>query len=251
MKLTTTGFSDHVDLWVYACQEEVPFNSMEGFPVLRDTYTFPIVTDVAVSGAVGQFGICDLFEPVPRDGFQEVFSSDVPTLAIGGDWDMPTSWEWGAEAIREFINAQAVVIPETGHGSILYADCVADIGVAFTNAPGRKFDDSSARSWKVKFYVAPSVNAEADHPAETADETVDEATVIVSGTVVHLSFDCNEAGSSAEKLICSDAGLAELDRRLAERFTAAVAVAGGGGCGCGRGRRHTSRLSARLDLRPR
>lgn len=41
------------------------------------------------------------------------------------------------------------------------------------------------------------------------------------------AFDCAEAESSAEKLVCDDADLAALDRRLAERFAAAVAVAEG------------------------
>lgn len=41
------------------------------------------------------------------------------------------------------------------------------------------------------------------------------------------AFDCAQAESSAEKLICADAELAALDRRLAERFAAAVDVAEG------------------------
>lgn len=41
------------------------------------------------------------------------------------------------------------------------------------------------------------------------------------------AFDCAKAESSAEKLICEDAELAALDRRLADRFAAAVEVAEG------------------------
>lgn len=41
------------------------------------------------------------------------------------------------------------------------------------------------------------------------------------------AFDCAKAESSAEKLICEDAELAALDRRLADRFAAAVQVAEG------------------------
>lgn len=41
------------------------------------------------------------------------------------------------------------------------------------------------------------------------------------------AFDCAKAESSAEKLVCDDADLAALDRRLADRFAAAVAVAEG------------------------
>jgi uncharacterized protein len=41
------------------------------------------------------------------------------------------------------------------------------------------------------------------------------------------AFDCSKAESSAEKLVCDDADLAALDRRLADRFAAAVDVAEG------------------------
>ena len=39
------------------------------------------------------------------------------------------------------------------------------------------------------------------------------------------SFDCSRAGSEAEELVCSDPELAALDRRLAERYAAALAAA--------------------------
>ena len=41
------------------------------------------------------------------------------------------------------------------------------------------------------------------------------------------SFDCGKAGSTAEELICADAGLAALDRRVAGRYAAALEFAGG------------------------
>ncbi|KGM48912.1 lysozyme inhibitor LprI family protein [Pseudooceanicola atlanticus] len=41
------------------------------------------------------------------------------------------------------------------------------------------------------------------------------------------AFDCAKAESSAEKLVCDDPALAALDRRLADRFAAAMSVAKG------------------------
>ena len=41
------------------------------------------------------------------------------------------------------------------------------------------------------------------------------------------SFDCAQATSSAEELVCADPDLAALDRRLSERFAAAMAAAEG------------------------
>ena len=42
---------------------------------------------------------------------------------------------------------------------------------------------------------------------------------------VSPSFDCAKADSSAEALICADEGLARLDQRMADRFTAAMTAA--------------------------
>ena len=41
------------------------------------------------------------------------------------------------------------------------------------------------------------------------------------------SFDCKTAASDAEALVCGDAGLAAIDRRLADRFNAAIDEARG------------------------
>lgn len=41
------------------------------------------------------------------------------------------------------------------------------------------------------------------------------------------SFDCAEAESAAETLVCEDADLAALDRLVADRYAAALSVAGG------------------------
>ncbi|WP_347312725.1 MliC family protein [Defluviimonas sp. SAOS-178_SWC] len=45
------------------------------------------------------------------------------------------------------------------------------------------------------------------------------------------AFDCAKAESDAEKLVCADAGLAQLDRRVADRYAAALAVAKSLGAG--------------------
>ncbi|MBN9888970.1 lysozyme inhibitor LprI family protein [Salipiger abyssi] len=60
-------------------------------------------------------------------------------------------------------------------------------------------------------------------------------TVLILGSTLPLAaraqdepaFDCTRAESSAEKLVCDDAALGALDRRLADRFGAALAVTRG------------------------
>jgi len=47
------------------------------------------------------------------------------------------------------------------------------------------------------------------------------------GASAQPSFDCSKATSGAEKLVCADPALAQLDQRLAERYKAARAITGG------------------------
>lgn len=60
----------------------------------------------------------------------------------------------------------------------------------------------------------------------TAAESVEAAPVQPSSGPVMPSFDCAKAESAAETLVCSDPGLAALDRRLAEVYTAELAKSG-------------------------
>ncbi|QJF52951.1 alpha/beta fold hydrolase [Roseobacter ponti] len=157
VQFSSVSFTNTVDLWIYACQEDIPFNSLAGFEELRSTYAYPAVTTYWTPTTTQYFAICEMFDHHPRENFQVPFASDIPTLAIGGTWDQQTSWKWGAAAISGFSDAQALVFPETGHGSVLYARCVSDIGLAFTHDPGRKFTDTCAQSLKPEFYIAPWV----------------------------------------------------------------------------------------------
>lgn len=48
---------------------------------------------------------------------------------------------------------------------------------------------------------------------------------VAAGAADGPSFDCARAENTAEKLVCSDADLAAVDRRLADRYAAAIAAA--------------------------
>lgn len=69
-----------------------------------------------------------------------------------------------------------------------------------------------------------------DAPAASADTTVAEAPapapVAPPTGPVTPSFDCAKAESEAEQLVCSDYGLAGLDKRLAEVYAAELAKPG-------------------------
>jgi hypothetical protein len=83
--------------------------------------------------------------------------SAIPTLSIGGFYDTQTPASWAKVAVETMSNAQAFMIPEAGHGAVLYQPCVAQVGVAFTDNPKRKFDNSCAQSIRVDWYIAPWV----------------------------------------------------------------------------------------------
>ena len=50
-------------------------------------------------------------------------------------------------------NAQVFMIPEAGHGSLLYQPCVADMGVAFINNPQRRLSDACPRSITITWHI--------------------------------------------------------------------------------------------------
>ena len=182
-------------------------------------------------------GTCAMFGPHPREGFQEPFASDVPTLAIGGTWDQKTSWKWGAEAIRESTDARAVVVPETGHGSILFADCVSNTGVALTHDHGRHVGAARA-GHAPTLEIAP----------RAAGPFIDRAA----------------PASDGEPAIPVDPPPGAFGRRMAGRHAATIAAAEGRDAGAGRMRppagpdrrprrfRQAADLAARIeDARPR
>ncbi len=82
-----------------------------------------------------------LFKQQQRDNWQVPVASDIPTLSIGGLYDSQTPASWSRVAVEKLTNAQVFMIPEAGHGSILYQPCVSDMGVAFINNPQRKLSN--------------------------------------------------------------------------------------------------------------
>lgn len=130
---------------IYQCQESVPFNSIEGF----DRVSAPFAERYPVFGMPdfraqieATLAPCALFEQHPREGFHELVRSDIPTLVLNGTLDTQTSMHWGAEAAVGLTNARNYIIPEAGHGTIMYQPCAQDIATAFVNDPAAPLDAS-------------------------------------------------------------------------------------------------------------
>ncbi len=151
----TAEFLQGQHLAFYACQEDLPFNSIDGYDALTPTLHFPGLGAVFRSAALSLFSICGTLPPQPREGFHLPVTSDIPTLSIGSMWDTQTAPSWAALAVETLANGQTKLIPEAGHGALLYQHCVSDMGVAFINDPMRQLDDSCPQSIEVEFYIAP------------------------------------------------------------------------------------------------
>ncbi|TPW26334.1 alpha/beta fold hydrolase [Martelella alba] len=128
-------FITGVDLLIYACQEDMPYNSPAGYQEVIDNLAYPELTWVAVSTAAGLYANRDLFEKLPESGFHEPITSEVPALSFGSTWDVQTAQSWTAEAAAPLTNAQSFLIHEAGHGALIFQKGVGDMAVAFFNNP--------------------------------------------------------------------------------------------------------------------
>lgn len=144
---------------VYACQEDIPFNSVEGYKALTAKLKYPHMGKLADDLAKQFFDGCGPIRPRPRENWHVPVQSDIPTLSFGSTFDVQTPASWARIAIEKMTNAQAFIIPEAGHGAVAYQPCVAEMGVAFIDNPKRRFDNSCAQSIRIEWHIAPWVSA--------------------------------------------------------------------------------------------
>jgi pimeloyl-ACP methyl ester carboxylesterase len=147
------AFFDNLYLLNYACQEDLPFNTYEGYKATTASQKYPYIGDGYDPLAQFVFGSCIPFKQHPRDNWQVPVASDIPTLSLGGLYDSQTPASWSKVAVEKLSNAQVFLIPEAGHGSMIYQPCVADMGVAFLNNPRRKLTDACAKSITITWHI--------------------------------------------------------------------------------------------------
>ena len=139
---------------VYACQEDLPYNSLAGYKALTAKMRYPHLGPLADASAEQFFTTCAPFKTAPRANWHEPVVSNIPTLSFGSLYDTQTSASWAKVAIEKLSDAQAFMIPEAGHGALAYQSCVGDMGVAFIDNPKRKFDNSCAQSIRIDWHIA-------------------------------------------------------------------------------------------------
>lgn len=154
-------FFNQFFLDVYACQEDMPRSSFEGYQATIATMKYPRIGALTDQLAKGFFEACAEFKPRPRDNWHVPVQSNIPTLSFGSLFDIQTPPSWAKAAIEKLSNAQAFMIPEAGHGALIYQPCVGEMGVAFIDNPKRRFDNSCAASIKIDWHIAPWVTSPA------------------------------------------------------------------------------------------
>ena len=68
---------------------------------------------------------------------------------MNGELDTQTAGVWGALAVQNYSNAQVVMVPESGHGTIRYSQCAKDITAAFIEAPEAELDTSCVKDLRL------------------------------------------------------------------------------------------------------
>jgi pimeloyl-ACP methyl ester carboxylesterase len=145
----------YFDLIVIACQEQLPFNSREGYDDFNATLTWPWLT---LSGKADTtlFDLCPpLLAPAPRPEFLLPVASDIPTMVVYGLNDTQTSSADARHAADTLSRAQVIAVPEAGHGAIVFSQCVKDIGMAFIERPEVPVDTACLATLKPRFVLPP------------------------------------------------------------------------------------------------
>ncbi len=143
-----------LDLMVIACQEQMPFNTLEGFNAYNATLKWPWLT-MSNKADSAMYGLCTLLPPAPRPEFLTPVSSDIPTMVVYGLNDTQTSSFDARHAAETLSRAQVIEVPEAGHGAIIFSQCVKDIGMAFIERPETTPDSACLASLKPKFVLPP------------------------------------------------------------------------------------------------
>jgi len=142
------------DLMVIACQEQLPFNSREGFDAYNATLKWPWLTQSNKADTT-IYDICQLLPPAPRPEFLTPVVSDIPTMVVYGLNDTQTSSADARHAAETLSRSQVIEVPEAGHGAIIFSQCVKDIGMAFIERPETPVDTTCLASLKPKFVLPP------------------------------------------------------------------------------------------------
>lgn len=142
-------------LGIIACQEDIPFNSIEGYNATAANYRFPVIDAGTRETNMQLYEFCALFEPHPREGFHDPVETELPVLAMAGTKDTQTNSDAAERVTRTLANGQAVLFPEAGHAVIQFSQCAKDIAAAFLASPAQQVNTGCTETLKPTFYIPP------------------------------------------------------------------------------------------------
>jgi pimeloyl-ACP methyl ester carboxylesterase len=143
------------DLAIVACQEDVPFNSLDGYRAFTAALPWPFLARPEFSGS-SLYEFCPGLAPaLPFEGFHDPVASDIPTLVLWGYNDTQTSMKDALLAAESLTGAQAVGFPEAGHGALVFSKCARDIGRAFIDRPGEPVNAGCTEALRPRFVLSP------------------------------------------------------------------------------------------------
>ncbi|MBR9894132.1 alpha/beta hydrolase [bacterium] len=142
-------------LGIIACQEDFPFNSLEGYNAVAVDYRFPSIDAGVRESTAPLYGFCDLFDKHPREGFHDPVESDIPVLAMSGTKDTQTNPDAAENVVRTLTNGQAVLFPEAGHAVIMFSQCAKDVAEGFIETPTAPVNAACTAALKPSFHVPP------------------------------------------------------------------------------------------------
>jgi hypothetical protein len=149
-------FDVSLALSLYACQEHVPYNTLDGMLAAFESLEIPQLGAAKLGTAQNLIASCQLFPTgLEPDDYHEPVTSDIPTLILLGSADTQTAISWGQHAAETLDNSQVVLFPETGHGAIRYSLCAKDIGAAFFDNPEAEINTACTVDLRPQFVLPP------------------------------------------------------------------------------------------------
>jgi pimeloyl-ACP methyl ester carboxylesterase len=144
---TSTGMQ-----YAVQCNEEVPFARQSAIDdALKQYPAYAALVSLDVIDTCKAFGVKPA-DPVEN----QPISSDVPTLAISGEFDPITPPSWAEAAVKTLSKSFYFNVPRAGHGSSISVECPRNIMLAFLDDPSQPPNsDCLAERAQVKFAVPP------------------------------------------------------------------------------------------------
>ncbi len=138
------------------CREAAAFSDPQETAAVDQALEIPLLAGNLFTLAEQTYAICDVWpvEPAPASEHQ-VLQSDIPTIVLGGRYDIQTPIFMAIQAMEGLSQGIFVEFPNTGHGAIAYSQCAQDIGVAFINNPDESLETACTADLQPDFVLPP------------------------------------------------------------------------------------------------